>query len=365
MGLEGSNGMTVARIRRLAGVGALLVVAAMLPGCTVGDATSGAGDPTAPPTRDRTGETGDPELLEAIGGSFQDPYDRVAVALVDGDDVRTAFVDADETTQFELGSITKPLTGLLLAVAIERGEVELDDPVGEHLELGASDVASVTLEQLATHRSGLPELPSEITDADPFPDTDGALVAQATTVEIAPETFFAYSNVGVALLGHALAAAAGAEYAELLEQRVLGPAGMDDAVIVETAEQVPAGLEAGYTLTGEPVEPWTYGEYAPAAAVAAAVGDLVALALAVTSGPFADSPALDPLAEFDSRRAIGYLWFVEELSARTVTGHGGQTGGYSCALMVDRAAGTASVVLWNGAGDPYDVALRVLLLADG
>lgn len=356
--------MSRGRTRRLVGVGALLAVgAALLPGCTVGDPTGGAGDPSPPPTHVGSGETGDPELLEAIGGSFRDPYDRAAVALVDGDDVRTAFVDADETTPFELGSITKPLTGLLLAAAIERGEVGLDDPVGEHLELGASDVASVTLEQLATHRSGLPELPSEVTDADPFPDEEGVLVAQATTVEIPPETTFAYSNVGVALLGQALAVAAGGEYAELLVERVLRPAGMDHAVIVETAEQVPDGLEAGHTLTGEPVEPWTYGEYAPAAAVAATIGDLAALALAVTSGPFADSAALDPIAEFDSRRAIGYLWFVEELSARTITGHGGQTGGYSCALLVDRAAGTASAVLWNGAGDPYDIALRVLMLA--
>jgi CubicO group peptidase (beta-lactamase class C family) len=277
--------------------------------------------------------------------------------------VRTAFVDADETTRFELGSVTKLLTGLLLAEAIERGEVGLDDAVGEHLELGASDAASVTLGQLATHHGGMPEMPAEVTDADPFPDVEGALVAQVTTVVVPPDPEPAYSNVGVALLGQALAAAAGTEYADLLDERVLQPAGMEDAVLVETAEQLPDDLEAGYTLAGEPVEPSTYGEYAPAAGVAATVGDVAALALAVTSGAFADSPSLDPIAELDSRRSLGYLWFIEDLSARTITGHLGQTGGYSSALLVDRDADTASVVLWNGAGDPYDVALRILLLA--
>ena len=112
------------------------------------------------------------ELLGAVGNTFGDEHDRAAVALIDGDEVRTAFVNADASTVFELGPITKALTGLLLADGIERGEVALDDPVGIHLALDGSDAASATLEQLATHRSGfrpgLPTRPGRASSTPPW-----------------------------------------------------------------------------------------------------------------------------------------------------------------------------------------------------
>src|SRR5688572_16171061 len=76
--------------------------------------------------------TGDAALLEAIEPTFAEDWERAAVAVIHGDDVNTAFVDAEESTAFEIGSITKVLTGELFAIAIERGEVALDDTLGEH-----------------------------------------------------------------------------------------------------------------------------------------------------------------------------------------------------------------------------------------
>ena len=64
-----------------------------------------------------------------------------------------------------------------------------------------------------------------------------------------------YSNLGAALLGHALAAAAGTDYATLLETRVFEPLGMDDAVLVQSPDQVPAEHAGGFTTIGEPVGP--------------------------------------------------------------------------------------------------------------
>ncbi|WP_353815213.1 serine hydrolase domain-containing protein [Agromyces sp. SYSU T00266] len=349
------------------GAASMIVAAALVvSGCSVGDTTAGSAGTSTPLPQSSGGAatTGDAELLAAVGGTFGDDVDRAAVALVIDDEVRTAFVNADASTMFEFGSITKALTGLLLAEAVRRGEVAVDDPVGDFLELGTSDAASATLERLATHRAGMPVVPDAPTDDDPFPDEPGALVAQAMTVEVPDDADFSYDNVGPALLGQALAGAAGTEYSQLLRERVLDPASMDGAVVVGTDAEVPDDLQPGYTLAQIPVEPWTFGDYAPAAGVAGTLDDVVGLARSVISGPFADSAALDPVYEINTRFAIGYLWFVESRSARTVTGHSGQTGGYSSVLFVDRGADVASIVLWDAPGDAEEVALRLLLLAD-
>lgn len=345
---------------------AVVAAALLLPGCSIGDTTAGsAGTSTAsPPSTDGGATSGDAELLAAVGDTFGGDTDRAALALVTGDEARTAFVNADASTMFEFGSITKSLTGLLLAEAVRRGEVAVDDRVGDFLELGTSDAASATLEQLAVHLAGMPELPEAPTDEDPFPDEEGALVAQAMTVEVPEDAEFAYDDVGPALLGQALATAADTDYRRLLQERILDPVGMSGAVVVGTDAEVPDGLQPGYTLAEVPVEPWTFGEYAPAGGVAGTLDDVVALARSVLSGAFADSSALDPVYEINSRIAIGYLWFVESRSGRTITGHLGQTGGYSSALLVDRDAGVASVVLWNAPGDAQETAIRLLLLAD-
>ncbi|GAA2043105.1 hypothetical protein GCM10009819_32110 [Agromyces tropicus] len=333
-------------------------------GCTIGDGAAVTSPETDAAASASAGATGDPELVESLGRTFGDDVDRAAAVLVDGDSVRSAFVHADDTTMFEFGSISKLLLGLLMADSIERGEVAPDDPVGAHLDLGSSDAAATTLEQLATHHSGLPPTPTESDDADPYPDAPGALVDFVTGLEVpsAPEPD--YGNVGPALLGAALSAASGETYPELLRERVLEPAGMDDSVVVATRADVPSTLEPGYTLAGIPVDPWTYGDYAPTGGVAGSAADLTALARAIIDGRFSDSAALDPHLRLDSDSSLGYLWVIEERPARTLAWHDARTGGYSSALLIDREAGTAAIVLWNAPGDSEEVARRILLLAD-
>lgn len=365
--------MTARSATRSALVGiATAIAVASLTACSVSGEAPLA-QPSSTPAAD-AGQSGDEELLRAVGNTFGDEHDRAAVALIDGDEVRTAFVNADASTMFELGPITKALTGLLLADGIERGEVALDDPIGAHLALDGADAASVRLEQLATHHSGLPPWPSDPAWASEFDAAlaanedaigdDDDVVAQAAAEDLPAEAGFENSYLGSALLGLALAAAAGSDYRSLLQARVFEPAGMSSAVLVETAEDVPEQHAGGYAIDGSPVEPWTFGEYAPAAGVAATIDDMSALARSVLDGPFRDSAALEPLVELDDRFSIGYQWALEKLSSRTVTGQEGGTGGFSSMLLIDRAAGTASIVLWNAPGDAYEVALRMLPLAE-
>ena len=146
---------------------------------------------------------------------------------------------------FEIGSITKTFTGLLLAQMVEQGRVRLVDPVRTLLPTGTVNKPTedeITLRDLTTHHSGLPSNPTNVDLADPgnaFADyTPDALYAYLHTrgVQHAPETPYDYSNTGMKLLGQLLAAKAGLSYQSLLQQQITGPLGMHDTGVVVSPE---------------------------------------------------------------------------------------------------------------------------------
>ena len=167
---------------------------------------------------------------------------------------------------FELGSITKAVTGLLLADAVVRGEVALDEPLAAVLP-GARPRAPITLEQLATHTAGLPRVPLGYVRRhalrhrrDPY--------ARSTLPELLHDLgavrprrrHRGYSNLGAALLGQALAARLGAPYEELVETRVLGPLGVEGV----WARGAPAGRHAARPSRPPGRRRGRSGAYAPA-----------------------------------------------------------------------------------------------------
>lgn len=128
-----------------------------------------------------------------------------------------------------LGSLTMTFTATLLAVMVRRGDVVLEDPVTRYLPRGTAVPApggyTMTLGDLATHRSGLPAGPGAGRDDVTVED----LYELLSEVELdSPGRRYEFSRLGYALLGHALAGAAGVTYDELLRDRVLEPLGMSD-----------------------------------------------------------------------------------------------------------------------------------------
>src|SRR5690606_1772430 len=125
--------------------------------------------------------------------------------------------------------------------AVERGEVELDQPVADLLPDDVSvperDGRQITLLDLATYRSGLPRLPDNLEPADPAqPYADYSaedLHDFLSEYELQRDigAAYEYSNLGVGLLGHVLALNAGMDYETLLRERILDPLGMDDTML--------------------------------------------------------------------------------------------------------------------------------------
>src|SRR2546430_2433544 len=129
--------------------------------------------------------------------------------------------DVDGNTLFEIGSITKVFTALLLQDMVEREEMKLDDPVQKYLpdsvKMPTYQGKEITLLHLATHTSGLPRN----SDGEFYRFLSRGILRQA------PGTRQEYSNLGMALLGHALALKAGQDYDTLVIDRICRPLGMD------------------------------------------------------------------------------------------------------------------------------------------
>ncbi len=301
--------------------------------------------------------TGDEELLSVVRVQYTNARDRVAIALIEADEVRTAFVSADAGTRFGFGGATSALTGLLLADSIDRGEVAIDDPVSAYLDLGDAPAAGLSLRRLATHRAGLPQDPLGPEAYEPAAapgeralDRGGldALLARVASLDLVPELEYNPSDFDSALVGQSLAAATGTRYADLLAERVFAPAGMSDALVVESGDLLPDGLAQGHDRQGERVAARGAGAYAPAVGAVVTLDDAVALARAIVDGPFADSAALDPVAATRwPQIEVGLFWERISSDDGDVVYITGSAEGFTAAVLADQRAGRAAVLLAN------------------
>ncbi|MFD7658972.1 serine hydrolase domain-containing protein [Actinosynnema sp. NPDC059797] len=299
-----------------------------------------------------SGATFAEELVARLGSRHR----VAAVATVSSTGISVASVGAPADADFEIGSISKGITGLLYADSRERGEVGPSTALGELLPLDGAPVAGVTLSSLATHRSGLPSLPAAASPlrksldlwlhgTNPYGETLDQLLAQARGVRPGPARP-RYSNLGFQLLGHALASAAGTTFQGLLRDRVATPLGLDVLYAPATPADLRPDALTGTTRWGRKRRPWTGEALAPAGGIRARIGDMARLAAALLDGSAPGIAALDPVEDFTGRVVrIGAAWITIERNGRAITWHNGGTGGFRTWLGLDRAAGTAVVVL--------------------
>ncbi len=262
----------------------------------------------------------------------------------------------DVTARCEIGSVTKLFTALLLAELARTGDVALDDRVPALLPAGtplAPGVADITLEHLASHRSGLPRLPagmprgfSRSARADPYSaiDSDRLLRSLAsTTVRGTPgQVPVRYSNYGFGLLGLLLGRATGLGYQDTLMEAVIGPLGLQATSFADSP------LHQGHHR-GRPVGPWHLGAMDGAGGLRAPATDLLILLETVRdqAGPLGAAIA-ETLRPRSTRghSGVGLGWFM--LGGTDLLMHDGGTLGARSEVRIERHSGTAVVVLGDG-----------------
>jgi len=269
-------------------------------------------------------------------------------------------------TVFEIGSITKVFTSLLLADMVERGEVALTDPVAKYLP---SNVRvpdhrgqQITLADLATHTSGLPRMPVNVQPADPgnpFADYSVRHLYEFLSGYKLPGNIgavYEYSNIGGALLGHTLAQRAGLPYESLVEKRIAQTLDMKSTRVTPT-DDMKARLAAGHAYALEPTPNWDLGALGAAGALRSTANDLLSF-LSATMG-YIRTPLAPAMARMltvrrnRDRGTIGLGWFFDVRGDVELISHSGSTGGYQSFMGYDPKSRLGVVVLSNsgtGAG---------------
>ncbi len=267
-------------------------------------------------------------------------------------------------TVFEIGSITKVFTALLLADMVRRGEVELEDPVARHLpndfHLPAVDGRQITLTDLATHTSGLPRFPTfSAASLSTWIDAIARFSVEdfkSWLAEFHPSrpagTEWEYSNAGYALLGMALAYRSGQPFETLLQTRLIDPMGLHNTAFHPTAAMRPH-LAESHDATLKPLPPNDLGIFAAAGALLSTPRDLSRFAADIMPGSSASS-AKDNQLLLTIRRAAPMIGGVQALGWELLDAPGGVfmnkdgvTWGQTASMVFDPDKRLAIMVLSN------------------
>jgi serine beta-lactamase-like protein LACTB len=321
----------------------------------------------------------------------------LSIALVDGSNVvwscgfgtadPDAGLPASAETLYRVGSVSKLFTDIAVMQLVERGQLDLDQPVRNYLPEFRPDNPfgkEITLRQLMSHRSGLVREPPVGHYFDASSPTLAATVASLnrTTLVYEPETRVKYSNAAIAVVGYVLEELSGRPFAEYLEDAVLDPIGMEDSAFVpreRTARRLAKAVMWSYDGRSFPAPTFELG-MAPAGSMYSTVLDLCDfMAMLLRRGAGTVGPVLRPeslgemftpqFAEEGATRGFGLGFQVGQIDGHLSLGHGGAIYGFATSLKVLPEAGLGVVAIANMdvvnsvTGRIVDQALRMMLAA--
>lgn len=268
----------------------------------------------------------------------------------------------DGDTVFEIGSVTKVFTSLALMDMVQKGEVSIDDSVAKFLpdtvKVPGTAERKITLRDLSTQTSGLPRMPNNFLPKDannPYADYTVeqmyAFISGYTLTRGIGEKY-EYSNLGVGLLGQALAAQDKTDYEGLITQRVLKPLRMKDTVVTLTPK-LRDRMAQGHNSALSEVPNWDIPAMAGAGALRSTVNDLLTFLeanLTPASSPLAGAIAAQVSYRLPTGKAgleIAYGWHVYSADAKFIYWHNGQTGGYHSYLGYNPQTRVGVAILSN------------------
>lgn len=250
--------------------------------------------------------------------------------------------EPSQNSLYEIGSITKVFTALELLVLEIRGTLNRNDTIGDRLpelEFNDPNVASITLEQLATHTSGLPRLPDNMPVANPqspYADyTRSHLYDFLSTHRLDTKTArqFQYSNLGYGVIGHILEIAGQNPLQNLFTQDIFQPLGMRSSYI-DAPEAEIFRLQPGYDEEGEETSRWHFKAMAGAGGIVSSMRDMSLFLTAQIEPPETKlgqciRVSQEPLITSSDMRKHGLGWMIDQKQPDDrLLWHNGQTGGY-------------------------------------
>jgi CubicO group peptidase (beta-lactamase class C family) len=278
----------------------------------------------------------------------------------------------DGNTLFEIGSITKTFTALVLQDMADHGELTLNDPVEKFLPAGVKTPSyhgrKITMVDLATHTSGLPRVPFGVWHmlthmSDPyasFGELELYHYLGTCRLEREPGKTFEYSNLGLMLLGQALALKAGTNYEALVRGRICQPLHMESTAI-ELSPELQARFASGHNEAGEVVKNWS-SPLPGDGGLRSSVNDMLkylSAEMGLTDSPLSAAMAHTqaPRHETDGgNEKVGLGWIISthKNADKDVAWHDGGTSGYMSWISFNKHTRRGVVVLSNSDNDVDD-----------
>ncbi|HMG89199.1 MAG TPA: serine hydrolase [Chryseolinea sp.] len=280
---------------------------------------------------------------------------------------------ANEHSIYEIGSISKVFTAILLAQQILDGKVKLDDPAQKYLpkEVKVPQRAGkeIALANLSDHTSGLPRMPSNFAPVDlgnPFADyTVEQLYSFLSGYELTRDigSAYEYSNLAQGLLGHILALNAGISYEALMIKTIASSLQMKETKITFD-DIMKKNLATGYS-NGVAVENWEIPTLAGAGAIRSSTYDMLkflAANLGLTKSPL--QAAMNMTHQVRHEKAgnmrVGLAWHIAKGKNGDVIWHNGGTGGYRTFAGFVKETSMGVVVLTNSSAGADDIGFHLL-----
>jgi D-alanyl-D-alanine-carboxypeptidase/D-alanyl-D-alanine-endopeptidase len=284
----------------------------------------------------------------------------------------------DGDTVFEIGSVTKVFTALLLAEMAEKNEVGLNDPIAKYLPAGFKvperNGKTISLLDLATHTSGLPFMPNESAisnDSAAAKDSTADLRRFVATSELRNGVGekWEYSNIGYWLLSEALAGRAGLDYETLLRERVITPLGLSNTAFA-LSPKMKTNFATGHNAVLQAASPISmlpiYSIMPAAGGLYSTANDLLkllAVAMDYEHSPLDAAMRLTwntrrPMSRDGFEQALGWSIIRERNSLFIV--HDGGTFGYATSIAWDPVRRVGVVVLSNQVANIGDIARHLL-----
>ncbi len=282
----------------------------------------------------------------------------------------------NKNTIFEIGSISKTFTGVLLADMVVKGELNLMDPLQNLLPEGVTaptrNGETIKLFHLSNHTSSLPREAGNMTrpfTSNPYADyTKEKMYEALHNYELTHDigTHFNYSNFATGLLGEVLASKRKMTYEELMVDIIAQPLGMDNTRVVFTPE-MKTNLAMGHSH-GEEVSNWDLPVLAGAGGIRSTAVDMVkylSANMGIAKSSFYPAMQLSHQntgIEYNDR-IIGLGWQTGEHDGVEIIGHTGGTGGYRAYVGFIKGGDRGVVVLTNTAADIDDIGEYLLQLS--
>lgn len=288
---------------------------------------------------------------------------QLAIAIVNGDQVsyygtvkdHDALSATDNRDRiFEIGSITKLFTSVLLSSLAAEGKIDPEEDINHYYPFPFLGERTITFASLASHTSGLPRLPANLILTDltnPYKHYGKkeleAYLQELLTFEQEPGVKYSYSNLGAGLLGHTLALSQQTCFDLLLQQRVFDRYGMNSSYV--GTEKNDDRLVAGRDMTGEITPNWDFDVLAGAGAVRSSVTDLARFAIAqFNPSDTVLAQTRIPRFKVDERMQMGLGWHIlTNEQGEQLYWHNGGTGGYTSSLMLQPEQKKAVIILSN------------------